>query len=69
MAFWRRSDDGLYTAQVPSPPTYSDVRVLENYYLNKYIPGGKIETSFLKIFVPEFFLKTVIQFAKQGIIE
>ncbi len=55
IAFWRRSDDGLYTAEGPSsspppPPTYSDVRVLENYYLNKYIHGGKFKTSFLKIF-------------------
>jgi len=55
MAFWRRNDDGLYTAQGPSHPsqTYSDVRVLENYYLNKYIHGGKFETSFFKIFFPE----------------
>jgi hypothetical protein len=32
------------------PPTYSDVRVLENYYINKYIHGGKFETSFKNIF-------------------
>ncbi len=54
MAFWRRSDNGHYTAaQGPSPPptpTYSDVRVLENYYLNKYIHGDKFETSFFNIF-------------------
>jgi hypothetical protein len=37
---------------------------LENYYLNKYIHGGKFETSFLKIFFPEFKNKTIIQFAK-----
>ncbi len=48
----------------PPPPTYSGVRVLENYYLNKYIHGGKFENSFLKIFFPEFLKKTVIQFAK-----
>ncbi len=36
------------------PTTYSDVRVLENYYLNKYIHGGKFETSFLKIFFLNF---------------
>ncbi len=57
MAFWRRSDDGLYTAEGPSsspPTTYSDVRVLENYYLNKYIHGGKFETSFLKIYFLNF---------------
>jgi hypothetical protein len=28
------------------PPTYSDVRVLEKYYLNKHIHGGKFESSF-----------------------
>jgi hypothetical protein len=40
----------LRKAHPPPPPSYSDVRVLENYYLNKYIHGGKFETSFLKIF-------------------
>jgi hypothetical protein len=46
----------LYCAGPIPPPsqTYSDVRVLENYYLNKYIHGGKFETSFFKIFFPEF---------------
>jgi hypothetical protein len=65
MAFWRRSD-GVYTAEGPSssPPTYSDVRVLENYYLNKYIHGGKFETSFFKIFFLNFKKKNAIQFAK-----
>jgi hypothetical protein len=53
IAFWWRSDNGLYTAAQgpsPPPPTYSDVRVLENYYLNKYIHGGKFETSFFNKF-------------------
>ncbi len=34
----------------PPTPTYSDVRVLENYYLNKYIHGDKFETSFFNFF-------------------
>jgi hypothetical protein len=36
----------LRGAHPPSAPTYSDVRVLEKYYLNKYIHGGKFESSF-----------------------
>jgi hypothetical protein len=52
MTFWRRSDDGVYTAQGPSPlrpppdPTYSGVRVLENYYLNKYIHEVNLRPHF-----------------------
>jgi hypothetical protein len=60
----------LRRALSPPSPTYSDVRVLENYYLNKYIHGGKFETSFFKIFFPELKKKkTVINLPKQTIIE
>jgi hypothetical protein len=38
----------LRRAHPPPGPTYSDVRVLENYYLNKYIHGGKFETSYFQ---------------------